>query len=112
MAPSPSGRKGSCKTQPLPFRQRSPRVSQGPGRLRHLPPARPQGCPPEGAGIFPVRDLASGQARNEGRNLEQEGKEILSKAAEHSPELKMAMETWKEIKFEFDTVDKLDVVHR
>ncbi len=23
-----------------------------------------------------------------------------------------AMETWKEIKFEFDTVDKLDVAHR
>ena len=52
------------------------------------------------------------QARNEGRDLEKEGKEILTKAAEHSPELKMAMETWKEIKFEFDTVDKLDVVHR
>ena len=28
------------------------------------------------------------------------------------PELKVAMETWKEIKFEFDTVDKLDVAHR
>jgi ribulose-bisphosphate carboxylase large chain len=24
----------------------------------------------------------------------------------------MAMETWKEIKFEFDTVDKLDVAHK
>jgi ribulose-bisphosphate carboxylase large chain len=24
----------------------------------------------------------------------------------------MAMETWKEIKFEFDTVDKLDVSHK
>ncbi|MFD2173897.1 form I ribulose bisphosphate carboxylase large subunit [Rhodobacter lacus] len=52
------------------------------------------------------------QARNEGRQLEQEGKEILTKAARHSPELKVAMETWKEIKFEFDTVDKLDVQHR
>ena len=31
---------------------------------------------------------------------------------EHSPELKAAMETWKEIKFEFDTVDKLDVAHK
>ena len=30
-------------------------------------------------------------------------------AANSSPELKMAMETWKEIKFEFETVDKLDV---
>ncbi|SOC02496.1 form I ribulose bisphosphate carboxylase large subunit [Rhodobacter maris] len=52
------------------------------------------------------------QARNEGRDLEREGKEILQKAASHSPELKVAMETWKEIKFEFDTVDKLDVQHR
>ena len=52
------------------------------------------------------------QARNEGRQLEKEGKEILTKAAQSSPELRMAMETWKEIKFEFDTVDKLDVQHR
>jgi hypothetical protein len=29
--------------------------------------------------------------------------------AKHSPELAIALETWKEIKFEFDTVDKLDV---
>ncbi|MFP4161448.1 MAG: RuBisCO large subunit C-terminal-like domain-containing protein, partial [Ectothiorhodospira sp.] len=52
------------------------------------------------------------QARNEGREPEKEGKEILTAAAGHSPELKVAMETWKEIKFEFDTVDKLDVQHR
>lgn len=52
------------------------------------------------------------QARNEGRELEKEGKDILLNAARHSPELKVAMETWKEIKFEFDTVDKLDVQHR
>jgi len=52
------------------------------------------------------------KARNEGRELEKEGKEILTAAARHSPELKIAMETWKEIKFEFDTVDKLDVQHR
>lgn len=48
-------------------------------------------------------------ARNEGRSLEQEGRAVLLAAAEHSPELKAALETWKEIKFEFDTVDKLDV---
>jgi ribulose-bisphosphate carboxylase large chain len=47
-------------------------------------------------------------ARNEGRNVEREGKEILSQAAKSSPELQAAMETWKEIRFEFDTVDKLD----
>ena len=34
-------------------------------------------------------------------------KEILIAAAAHSPELKAAMQTWKEIKFEFDVVDKL-----
>ena len=52
------------------------------------------------------------QARNEGRDVEREGKEILTNAARHSPELRVAMEVWKEIKFEFDTVDKLDVVNR
>jgi ribulose-bisphosphate carboxylase large chain len=48
------------------------------------------------------------QALNEGRDVAREGAEILTAAAEHSPELGAAMETWKEIKFEFDTVDKLD----
>src|SRR6056300_974566 len=52
------------------------------------------------------------EARNQGRELEKEGKEILQAAAKSSPELATAMETWKEIKFEFDTVDKLDVQHR
>lgn len=49
------------------------------------------------------------QARNEGVEVEKNGREILEDAARHSPELKIAMETWKEIKFDFDTVDKLDV---
>jgi ribulose-bisphosphate carboxylase large chain len=31
----------------------------------------------------------------------------LTEAARHSPELAVAMETWKEIKFEFETVDKV-----
>lgn len=52
------------------------------------------------------------EARNQGRDVEREGKDILTAAARHSPELKMAMETWKEVRFEFDVVDKLDVVHR
>ena len=52
------------------------------------------------------------KARNEGKDVEKEGKEILTNAAKHSPELKIALETWKEIKFEFDTVDKLDIVNR
>jgi len=49
------------------------------------------------------------KARNEGRDLERESKDILAGAAKSSPELAIAMETWKEIVFEFDTVDKLDV---
>ena len=52
------------------------------------------------------------QARNEGRQLERESREILTAAAAHSPELKIAMEVWKEIKFEFDTVDKLDLSNK
>ena len=52
------------------------------------------------------------KARNEGVAVEKEGKTVLSDAAKHSPELKIAMETWKEIKFEFDTVDKLDLAHK
>lgn len=47
------------------------------------------------------------EARNAGRDVEREGKDILTAAAKHSPELKAAMETWKEINFEFNTVDKL-----
>ena len=65
-----------------------------------------------GAAANRVALEASVEARNEGRDLEREGKEILTNAAKDSPELKIAMETWKEIKFEFDTVDKLDVVNR
>jgi len=52
------------------------------------------------------------EARNQGRAIEKESKDVLTAAAKNSPELKMAMETWKEIKFEFDTVDKLDVAHK
>lgn len=52
------------------------------------------------------------EARNQGVEIEKEGKAILTKAAKSSPELKIAMETWKEIKFEFDTVDKLDIAHK
>nr|AYD72452.1 ribulose-1,5-bisphosphate carboxylase/oxygenase large subunit [Batophora oerstedii]AYD72482.1 ribulose-1,5-bisphosphate carboxylase/oxygenase large subunit [Batophora occidentalis] len=47
------------------------------------------------------------QARNEGRNLAREGGDIIRDAAKWSPELAAACEVWKEIKFEFDIVDKL-----
>ena len=49
------------------------------------------------------------QARNEGRDVIAEGTGILAAAARHSPELRAAMETWKEVRFEFDEVDRLDV---
>ncbi|MBL6803346.1 MAG: ribulose-bisphosphate carboxylase large subunit, partial [Synechococcus sp. BS307-5m-G38] len=49
------------------------------------------------------------KARNAGREIEKESRDILMEAGKHSPELAIALETWKEIKFEFDTVDKLDV---
>ncbi|MDH5436323.1 MAG: RuBisCO large subunit C-terminal-like domain-containing protein, partial [Gammaproteobacteria bacterium] len=65
-----------------------------------------------GAAANRVAVEACVEARNMGVELEKEGKDILTKAAKSSPELKAAMETWKEIKFEFDTVDKLDVSHK
>ncbi len=47
------------------------------------------------------------KARNEGRDLLREGRDILLEAARRSPELQAALETWKEIKFDYETVDKL-----
>ena len=47
------------------------------------------------------------QARNEGRDLTREGGDIIREACKWSPELAAACELWKEIKFEFDTVDTL-----
>ena len=63
-----------------------------------------------GAAANRVAVEACVKARNEGRALEQEARDILTEAARHSPELGAAMETWKEIKFEYDVVDKLDAV--
>jgi ribulose-bisphosphate carboxylase large chain len=65
-----------------------------------------------GAAANRVAVEACVEARNRGVEIEKEGKEVLTAAAKSSPELKAAMETWKEIKFEFDTVDKLDVSHK
>jgi ribulose-bisphosphate carboxylase large chain len=50
------------------------------------------------------------QARNEGRDLAKEGAEILRAAAASAPELAAALDTWREIRFEFPTVDSLDPV--
>jgi ribulose-bisphosphate carboxylase large chain len=62
-----------------------------------------------GAAANRVAMEACVKARNEGRDLEKESREILTGAARHSPELKAAMDTWKEVRFEFDVVDKLDL---
>ena len=48
------------------------------------------------------------QARNEGRDLTAEGPRILAEAAADNPELATALETWRSVKFEFQTVDTLD----
>src|SRR6266700_2470395 len=50
------------------------------------------------------------QARNEGRDLAAEGPQILKRAARRSPELAAALETWREIRFDFAAVDTPDVV--
>eukprot|EP01018_Ginkgo_biloba_P027140 Gb_25934 [translate_table: standard] len=47
------------------------------------------------------------QARNEGRDLSREGNEVICEASKWSLELAASCEVWKEIKFEFDTVDVL-----
>jgi ribulose-bisphosphate carboxylase large chain len=48
------------------------------------------------------------QARNEGRDLAVEGTEVLKRAARRSPELAAALDTWREITFDFAAVDTLD----
>ena len=48
-------------------------------------------------------------ARHEGRDVEREARSILTAAAAHSPELGAALDTWREVTFEYDVVDKLDV---
>jgi ribulose-bisphosphate carboxylase large chain len=47
------------------------------------------------------------QARNEGRDLARQGNEVIREACRWSPELAAACEVWKEIKFEFETIDTL-----
>src|SRR6266704_1008249 len=50
------------------------------------------------------------QARNEGCDLAAEGPRILKQAARRSPELAAALETWREIRFDFAAVDAPDVM--
>jgi len=73
----------------------------GGGTLGH-----PWGNAP-GAAANRVACEACVQARNEGRSLAKEGGEVIRAAAAWSPELAAACEVWKEIKFEFETIDTL-----
>ncbi|MER3536044.1 MAG: ribulose-bisphosphate carboxylase large subunit [Thermus sp.] len=50
------------------------------------------------------------KARNEGRDILAEGPEILKKAAQHSPALAMALETWGAVTFDFASTDTPDVL--
>jgi len=50
------------------------------------------------------------KARNEGRDIVAEGPEILKEAARHSKELAVALETWKDVTFDFTPTDTPDVL--
>jgi ribulose-bisphosphate carboxylase large chain len=50
------------------------------------------------------------QARNAGRDYLNEGPEILARAARWSPSLRKALETWKDITFDFTSTDVPDAV--
>src|SRR6266851_1369384 len=50
------------------------------------------------------------KARNEGRNLLAEGPDILRSAAKRSRELDMALSTWGDVTFDFESTDTPDVV--
>jgi ribulose-bisphosphate carboxylase large chain len=48
------------------------------------------------------------KARNEGRNILQEGPAILKQAAQHCSPLKAALDTWGEISFNYQSTDTSD----
>ncbi|WP_105317979.1 form I ribulose bisphosphate carboxylase large subunit [Thermus tenuipuniceus] len=50
------------------------------------------------------------KARNEGRDILAEGPEILKKAAQHSPALAAALDTWGSVTFDFASTDTPDVL--
>jgi ribulose-bisphosphate carboxylase large chain len=49
-------------------------------------------------------------ARNEGRDYLAEGPEILAEAANSCPPLKAALQTWKDISFNYESTDTPDFV--
>src|ERR1700730_10799332 len=50
------------------------------------------------------------KARNEGRDMMAEGPDILAAAAKQSPELAVALDTWGDITFNYESTDTPDVV--
>ncbi|MCY0886407.1 MAG: ribulose-bisphosphate carboxylase large subunit [Firmicutes bacterium] len=50
------------------------------------------------------------EARNAGRDILAEGEDILAKAAKEQPELKAALDIWKDVTFNYESSDTPDVV--
>jgi ribulose-bisphosphate carboxylase large chain len=50
------------------------------------------------------------KARNEGRDFLAEGPDILSAAAKRSPELQVALDTWGDVSFNYESTDTPDMV--
>jgi ribulose-bisphosphate carboxylase large chain len=50
------------------------------------------------------------KARNEGREFVEEGPDILRSAAKHCKELEMALSTWGDITYQYESTDVPDVV--
>jgi ribulose-bisphosphate carboxylase large chain len=48
------------------------------------------------------------KARNEGRDIKTEGPDILQKAAQFCTPLKQALETWKDVSFNYTSTDTSD----
>jgi ribulose-bisphosphate carboxylase large chain len=64
----------------------------------------------QGATANRVATEAMIQARNEGRDILSEGPEILNKAARWSPELRKALDIWKDVTYDFESTDVPDAV--
>jgi ribulose-bisphosphate carboxylase large chain len=50
------------------------------------------------------------KARNEGRDIDAEGPDILRLAARRSPELDAALATWGDVTFNYESTDTPDLV--
>jgi ribulose-bisphosphate carboxylase large chain len=50
------------------------------------------------------------KARNEGRNIGAEGPQILVEAARHCAPLRAALDTWKDVTFNYASTDSSDYV--